>query len=315
MVVGGDLESSDVGSVGECEVKELLCERPFLRLPVGGVDVVTALTNPEAREALAAHGCGQCLPCRKLRASVWSHRIMLEARSHVSSLFVTLTYNAENVPNGGTLLARDLTLFMKRLRFNLNGRKIRYFNVGEYGSDSQRPHYHCVLFGMDLADEPIIAKSWDKGFIQVSELTEGRSSYMCKYVVKDLGKKSDKLNGREPEFMRCSKMDGGLGKKAVVELAQDLQKNPWSSEIQDVTAFRYGRQKRTLGRYLTTILEEHFPKAKQTRLLNYDKATREQILKHIDKGALYRDSILEENQPRREQLKARHKFFSKRGQI
>ncbi len=47
------------------------------------------------------------------------------------------------------LYYRDIQLFLKRLRkhiFKYYGEKIRLYVIGEYGTKSLRPHWHCLLF-------------------------------------------------------------------------------------------------------------------------------------------------------------------------
>lgn len=47
------------------------------------------------------------------------------------------------------LYYRDLQLFMKRLRKQINknyNEKVRFYAIGEYGTDSLRPHWHILLF-------------------------------------------------------------------------------------------------------------------------------------------------------------------------
>lgn len=50
-----------------------------------------------------------------------------------------------------TLRKRHYQLFFKRLR-KWYGKPIRYFGTGEYGSKTQRPHYHFIIFGLKLDD-------------------------------------------------------------------------------------------------------------------------------------------------------------------
>ena len=108
--------------------------------------------------------CGQCIGCRLDYSRQWADRCLMELQYHKSSYFVTLTYDDLHVPvtyyskneDGEAIPAyslkkRDLQLFFKRLRAN-TGQQIRMFSCGEYGSESARPHYHCIIFGLELDD-------------------------------------------------------------------------------------------------------------------------------------------------------------------
>jgi len=269
----------------------------------------------EVRDMIAPYGCGHCLACRKQRAKVWAHRLMLEASTHVQTIFVTLTYNPENEPEGETLVPRDLTLFMKLYRQAIHPRKIRYFNVGEYGNKNGRPHYHLMIFNGCLEDLPIIEKCWKKGFCQVSWFTEARASYLCKYVVKGLGKKSELLAGRHPEFMRCSKMNGGIGKAAVEGMAKRIKESPHTDLLPRVDSLSYGKTRKPLGRYLTNFLEGLFPQAKTNRTIAYDQHLRDEIIPHLEAGPLYEDSLLKAFEGKRVRLSELNKFYKKGGQL
>lgn len=108
--------------------------------------------------------CGHCVGCRLDYSRQWANRCLLEMQYHQSTLFVTLTYDDLHIrlrtysvdENGNpafaaTLMKRDLQLFFKRLRKNL-GQEVRYFCAGEYGDNTSRPHYHCIIFGLQLDD-------------------------------------------------------------------------------------------------------------------------------------------------------------------
>lgn len=96
--------------------------------------------------------CGKCVLCLKAKRLEWSMRVLHELCSHDSSIFITLTYRDEFLPANGSLVKEDLQKFFKRLRKSLGDRKIRYFAAGEYGDKTARPHYHAIIFGMDLTD-------------------------------------------------------------------------------------------------------------------------------------------------------------------
>lgn len=189
-----------------------------------------------------AFGCGQCLPCRHVRARIWAHRIMLEANDHATSVFATLTYSDENLPLDGSLQPSHSRNFLKRLRKTLEPQRIRYFLVGEYGDTTQRPHYHAVLFNYPSCRNGettnwrldksccyacnIIRDAWDLGSIHLGDLTPKSASYVSGYVTKKLtSKKQDKLHGRIPEFNRMSNRPG-IGANFMWDVASSLLEHP-----------------------------------------------------------------------------------------
>ena len=101
--------------------------------------------------------CGRCIGCRKEYARQWAMRCLHEASLFDENSFVTLTYDDKHLPAGGTLVKRDVQLFLKRLRRKFSDRTIRYFFSGEYGGDTLRPHYHGCLFGFAFPDQVAFA--------------------------------------------------------------------------------------------------------------------------------------------------------------
>lgn len=170
--------------------------------------------------------CGKCLACRISHANDWATRCILESREYKNNCFVTLSYNPENLPKNGTLVKRDVQLFLKRLRKKYPDKKIRYFLCGEYGDKTLRAHYHIGFFNyrpndlkyhkynkakqnLYLSEE--IAKLWGKGFIIVGDLTTASAGYIARYTQKKIYKKHDeiiKLLGREKEFILTSRRPG-----------------------------------------------------------------------------------------------------------
>lgn len=134
------------------------------------------------KSGLRSHPCGKCYACRlnKVRDDVI--RCKLEQESHSSSLFVTLTFNDENLPISGSIDKRDLQLFFKRLR--KYGCKFRYYACGEYGEKSGRPHYHFIGFGLTKDDEVYIKKAWTYGHIYIGDVNDKTIAYVAGYVMK-----------------------------------------------------------------------------------------------------------------------------------
>lgn len=143
--------------------------------------------------------CGKCLNCRIQRAKEWSIRLMHESFYHDDSIFLTLTYDDEYLPEDGMISKIEAQNFIKRLRKHLEPRKIRYFITGEYGDESDRPHYHAIIFNLGLTDHNIrrssngyhvldgpAKKSWKKGWIQAGTVTPDSTLYVAGYIQKKL---------------------------------------------------------------------------------------------------------------------------------
>lgn len=126
---------------------------------------------------------------------------MHESQLHSESAFITLTYDPENIPPGGTLIKKHFQDFAKRLRKKFPDRKIKYFHCGEYGERLQRPHYHALLFGVDFPDRvrfkksadgsilytsEILQRLWPAGFATVGDVTFESAAYVARYVMKKI---------------------------------------------------------------------------------------------------------------------------------
>lgn len=128
--------------------------------------------------------CGKCAFCIKKLIDSWCLRLSHEMEVSSSAFFLTLTYDEKHLPPGEELCKRDLQLFIKRLRKVNPG--IRYFAIGEYGTEKGRPHYHAVVF--NLVNLDLVVNSWtDKsgdaiGYVVGSRATMGRIRYMVSYM-------------------------------------------------------------------------------------------------------------------------------------
>lgn len=182
--------------------------------------------------------CGKCIGCRLEYSRQWANRCMLELQYHDSAYFVTLTYDDFNIPVSYypdpetgeaqkcyTLCKRDYQLWMKRLRKAFPDDKIRFFASGEYGSDTLRPHYHAIIFGLHLDDltvykqqrgytyynSPSLQRTWTNGYAVVGAVTWETAAYVARYVMKKatgfLEREYELLN-IEPEFSLMSRKPG-----------------------------------------------------------------------------------------------------------
>lgn len=198
--------------------------------------------SPDARSALdgVVHlPCGRCIGCRLERARQWAVRMMHEMQEHEFSWFVTLTYRPECLPPGGSLRKVDFQLFMKRLR-KWYGRPVRYFHCGEYGERLSRPHYHAVLFGLELKDlkllreengnalftSEILEKLWGNGYCTVGQVTFESCAYVAGYVTKKVtGPKAvEHYGGKEPEYATMSRRKG-IGYRWIERFGGEVLEN------------------------------------------------------------------------------------------
>lgn len=115
--------------------------------------------------------CGRCIGCRMDRVRDTATRCVHESKLHAYSCMVTLTYDDEHLPRGGSLYPPHFVAFMKALRYArssvVGGRRvyspIRFLQAGEYGSRLLRPHHHALLFGVRFPDQKLKPGSLEKG--------------------------------------------------------------------------------------------------------------------------------------------------------
>lgn len=268
------------------------------------------------------------------------HRIMLETLVHDQSSFLTLTYSNDQLPVNSdglaSLVPEDLTKFMKRLRRKLEPLRVRFFACGEYGDETERPHYHAAVFGFGSCargrtkrvpgkSEPrwadccstcvTVGEAWGRGIVEVGELNSFTAAYVAGYVVKKMTSTGDpRLRGRHPEFARMSNRPG-IGYGALVEVAATLKRHDLVN-LDDVPgALRHGKKIYPLGRYLTGGLREE---------MGMDRAAPEATLKRLDealsvvredafnRSVSFRDAIVEANEGRRDSMLGRYKIFNQR---
>lgn len=175
-------------------------------------------------------GCGKCLSCRQKRSRDWILRLKHEHQQSTKSLFLTLTYDDDQIPmseNGlPTLNKRDFQLFMKKLR-KKSPLTLKYYAIGEYGSRTMRPHYHAIMFN---ASEKHITEIWDKGITHVGQVTGKSMAYVTGYTNKYILNKYTRQDGddRLNQFNLISK---GLGKGLVTQQLQDYYNHAQSDII------------------------------------------------------------------------------------
>jgi hypothetical protein len=99
---------------------------------------------------------------------------------------------------------------MKRLRKHFHPQKIRYYMCGEYGEQTDRPHYHALLFGVDFPDKivhkvrddnilyssDILSHIWNRGHCLIGEVNFQTAAYVARYILKKIN--GDKRDQHHP---------------------------------------------------------------------------------------------------------------------
>lgn len=199
--------------------------------------------------------CRKCEECKADYARDWSIRCAHEFQIQGCGAFITLTIDDTKVnlfndeknlrhyckrcvkgnryikyPINYTLCKGLIQDELKRMRDKLYkkyGISIRYFGCGEYGSseNSERPHYHILIFGYDFPDKyqlevskkgvPIyfseeLQSYWKYGIAKLQEINHRACMYTAKYCMKKLKfcddiQEMEQYYGREPEFLIMSR--------------------------------------------------------------------------------------------------------------
>jgi len=153
------------------------------------------------------------MDCKIRRSQDWTTRAIHESTLHNTNSFITLTFSEDGLAlrelqrntHPYDLDVADWQLFAKRLRKELhkhNLGKFRFFQVGEYGDEGLRPHYHALIFGQDFRETEterwkddlghpvwtsrIVEKCWPYGFHEIKEMAPEAIAYVCRYVQKKL---------------------------------------------------------------------------------------------------------------------------------
>jgi len=175
---------------------------------------------------------GQCMACRIRLSRDWAVRAMHETEKFNHNIFATITYSDENLPHGYTLHRDDIKKFHKRLRKSRPAMRMLY--CGEYGDETDRPHYHGLYFNLKFDDQEHMATKdgknvyrsqtlddiWGLGHINYyDEITPQSAQYVAGYTKKKTGKleqeayqwidpETGQIFDRTPEFKGQSNRPG-----------------------------------------------------------------------------------------------------------
>lgn len=247
---------------------------------------------------------------------MWAVRCYAESKMHKRSVFVTMTYNEEHFPYGGSLNYKHVQLFLHRLR-KAEG-PFRYFVCGEYGEQLGRPHYHALLFGMDFDDKrkcnsvrsvqdvyksERLERLWGKGFCSIGEVTYASARYCASYCISvvtgdvaadhysKLNLDTGELFYLTPEFARMS-LRPGIGALWLEKYWRDLYMSKANAVIVN------GSKKR-IPRYFNERMREQMPEVME----NFDWEQEKRALLQ------WEDSTPERLRSREEVAKAKFNFI------
>lgn len=169
-----------------------------------------------------------CDACLKYFTEHWTMRTGAEGMASEQVLFVTLTFNDENLHHAyGTHQHQDNLFKQYARRLRRRGKKdgwyLRYVACFEYGEKRGRPHFHAILFfertqkDCKLPSWPLNVrlnfKEWKYGTSQyeVPRSKSGMIEYTFGYVAKKGG--------------RLLRPSNGMGKRVLIGYAAMLGRN------------------------------------------------------------------------------------------
>jgi hypothetical protein len=228
-----------------------------------------------------------------VKKKIWKLRLLLESKLYSLNGFITLTYDNDHIPPGASLQPEDLRLFLHRFRKRIQRSglpKIRYFAIGEYGTQTERPHYHLIVYNYGCLSKTryvsgshcncvycdILRKSWSSGHVALGTVESDSIDYVCDHNLKTVvvdGKAimgltdlNDPfvvkwLKGRHPEFRRMSNRPG-IGGLALEQLCQNYFTRDFArflSTTGDVPSqFVVGGRVIPIGRYIREGLRKMY---------------------------------------------------------
>ena len=247
--------------------------------------------------------CGRCMACRISTTREWTVRMMNESYDWEATIYVTLTYAPEYLPENGSIKKRDAQLFLKRLRKLYPNRKFKYYLAGEYGDESSRPHYHVIFFGLNDFDYENICKAWGQGIVDSGAVEHDSIQYVAGYVQKKFSGELAKeiYQGREAPFHLVSK---GLGKNYVLKNEEQIRQKMCVTQNGNKMGLpRYYKKVLALE---TDLLKE---KALEREAEFEERAKRRGAITEYEKACL-REESREQN---KKTLEAKNKLYARKG--
>lgn len=198
--------------------------------------------------------CGKCDTCRRQRQQEWAIKLINEAKYHTKACFITLTFDNKILLDKNSIARKKygahpgfifniteskkyFTKFMKRLRKHFNEKRITYYKIGEYGEIKKRPHYHCILFGINFEEDrkkmPLsktgheqyhsdtLQKIWACGRISIQDINSANIIYISQYSLKKFkNNQENKFYKPTQSFSNRSKMSCKWARRNYAEIVK-----------------------------------------------------------------------------------------------
>jgi len=154
--------------------------------------------------------CRKCISCRLNTAREKAVRCIHESQFAEDSIFLTLTYDEENVTE--RLDYTHFQKFIRKIRDN-SIKDVSYVVTGEYGEQTKRPHWHAIIFdyypsdpvkkyqtdaGDQVFESEEIDKIWDMGITEFGSVSIDSAGYVCRYAAKKLVHGKDQEHDYHP---------------------------------------------------------------------------------------------------------------------
>lgn len=188
--------------------------------------------------------CRTCECCRADVTAQWKDRCKYEFSKYGVGAFVTFTYDDDHlyIADGFKRPSLNYEHFHKfidsiRHRMKKPTKKMKkslirsvpdfkYLAVGEYGDRFERPHHHCLFFGLDFSEcKDFLRASWKYGAIEVDPIKPGAFTYVIKYIQKQVfGQLRDELYYKKGVLPPKMFVSTGLGSGLYYKNQQDFLK-------------------------------------------------------------------------------------------
>lgn len=203
--------------------------------------------------------CGICLHCIKTWQSSWRARLLahwkyLPKDKKDRSVFVTFTLEEKYLKKAD----KDFAPFVKTFRDNFRKkfkRSIQFWAVREYGDNTERLHYHALLFDFP-GNRFDLSALWPYGHTNIKKIIPQRISYIVKYTTKNLSNVVFFDKKYKPKCY-CSP---GIGKAYVDDPLSEEHLRPFEGKYNLTTQGLGARY--ALPRYLRDKMLNYFDKAK-----------------------------------------------------